>query len=152
MLEEAAFADLDLNRQRLPFHFAEVPMSQTITLDAGELDYDPAVHPERYEGVRTRRVFAFLVDSAVILVLMVAAYVVIAVVGVFTLGLLWLLLPAVWPVVGDPLFGADPRRAAFGDARHALHGDRDPQRAGRADGLRARAPPRRSASGSPSRS
>lgn len=74
-------------------------MSQTITLDAGELALDPAVHPELYEGVRTRRSLAFLVDAAVVLFLMVAAYVIIAVVGIFTLGLLWLLLPAVWPVV-----------------------------------------------------
>lgn len=74
-------------------------MSQTITLDAGELHYDPAIHPELYEGVRTRRAFAFLIDFSVIVVLMVAAYVVIAIVGIFTLGLLWLLLPAVWPVV-----------------------------------------------------
>jgi uncharacterized RDD family membrane protein YckC len=74
-------------------------MSQTITLDANELEYDPAVRPERYEGVRTRRVFAFLADFAVVGFLMVAAYVVIGIVGVFTLGLLWLLLPAVWPVV-----------------------------------------------------
>jgi uncharacterized RDD family membrane protein YckC len=74
-------------------------MTQTITLDAGELQYDPAVHPEVYEGVRTRRVFAFLIDFAVIVALMVVAYVVIAIVGIFTLGLLWLLFPAVWPVV-----------------------------------------------------
>ena len=44
-------------------------------------------------------VFAFLIDAAVILFLMVIAYVVIAVFGIFTLGLLWLLFPAVWPVV-----------------------------------------------------
>ena len=74
-------------------------MSQTITLDAGELNYDPAIHPELYEGVRTRRAFAFLIDFAVVVALMLVAYVVIAVVGIFTLGLLWLLLPAVWPVV-----------------------------------------------------
>jgi uncharacterized RDD family membrane protein YckC len=74
-------------------------MNQTITLDAGELNYDPAIHPELYEGVRSRRAFAFLIDFAMILALMVVAYVVIAIVGVFTLGLLWLLLPAVWPVV-----------------------------------------------------
>jgi uncharacterized RDD family membrane protein YckC len=74
-------------------------MSQTITLDARELEYDPAVRPERYEGVRTRRIFAFLVDAAVVLFLMVVTYVVIAVVGLVTLGLLWFLLPAVWPVV-----------------------------------------------------
>lgn len=74
-------------------------MSDTLTLDAGELEFDPVVHPERYDGVRTRRIFAFLIDAALVLFLMVAAYVVIAVVGLFTLGLLWLLLPAVWPVV-----------------------------------------------------
>jgi uncharacterized RDD family membrane protein YckC len=69
------------------------------TLDAGELAYDPAVHPERYEGVRTRRSFAFLVDAAVVLFLMLVASMVIAVLGVFTLGLGWLLFPAVWPLV-----------------------------------------------------
>ena len=74
-------------------------MSHAITIDAGELNLDPAIHPEVYAGVRTRRIFAFLIDAAVVLVLMVAAYAVIAVVGIFTLGLLWLLLPAVWPVV-----------------------------------------------------
>jgi uncharacterized RDD family membrane protein YckC len=74
-------------------------MSQTITLDAGELEFDPAVRPERYDGVRTRRTFAFLIDFTVVLFLMVTAYVVIGVVGIFTFGLLWLLLPAVWPVV-----------------------------------------------------
>jgi uncharacterized RDD family membrane protein YckC len=70
-----------------------------MTLDARALEFDPVAHPERYEGVRTRRIFAFLIDAAVILFLMVVAYIVIAVVGIFTLGLLWLLLPAVWPVV-----------------------------------------------------
>jgi uncharacterized RDD family membrane protein YckC len=74
-------------------------MSNALTLDAGELEFDPVVHPERYDGVRTRRIFAFLIDAALVLFLMVAAYVVIAVVGLFTFGLLWLLLPAVWPVV-----------------------------------------------------
>jgi uncharacterized RDD family membrane protein YckC len=74
-------------------------MSHSVTVDAGELEYDPVVHPERYDGVRTRRIFAFLIDAALILFLMVVAYVVIAVVGIFTFGLLWLLFPAVWPVV-----------------------------------------------------
>jgi uncharacterized RDD family membrane protein YckC len=74
-------------------------MSQTITYDAGELEFDPAVHPERYAGVRTRRIFAFLIDAAVVLFLMLVAYLVILILGIFTLGLLWLLLPAVWPVL-----------------------------------------------------
>ena len=74
-------------------------MANTMTLDAGELALDPAVHPERYEGVRTRRSFAFLVDAGVILFLMIVAWIVIGVLGVFTLGVAWLLFPAVWPVV-----------------------------------------------------
>ena len=107
-------------------------MSQTITLDAGELNYDPAVHPELYDGVRTRRVFAFLTDFAVILALMVAAYVVIAIVGFFTLGLFWLLLPAVWPVVailysvltlGGP-YSATPGMRFMGIEIRNLRGER----------------------------
>jgi uncharacterized RDD family membrane protein YckC len=74
-------------------------MADTMTLDAGELALDPAVHPERYEGVRTRRSFAFLVDFGVILFLMIVAWIVIGVLGVFTLGVGWLLFPAVWPAV-----------------------------------------------------
>jgi uncharacterized RDD family membrane protein YckC len=74
-------------------------MTDSMTLGAGAIALDPAVHPERYEGVRTRRVFAFLVDATVILFLMLVASLVIAVLGVFTLGLGWLLFPAVWPVV-----------------------------------------------------
>jgi uncharacterized RDD family membrane protein YckC len=75
-------------------------MSQTYTtLDAGELAYDPAVHPERYDGVRSRRVFAFLVDAAVLVFLMLLASLVVATLGVFTLGFGWLLFPLVWPVV-----------------------------------------------------
>jgi uncharacterized RDD family membrane protein YckC len=74
-------------------------MSQTYTLDAGELAYDPVVHPELYDGVRTRRIFAFLIDAAVILFLMVAASLAIAVLGVLTLGLGWLLFPVVWPAI-----------------------------------------------------
>jgi uncharacterized RDD family membrane protein YckC len=74
-------------------------MADTMTLDTGELALDPTVHPERYEGVRTRRSFAFLVDAGVILFLMIVAWIVIAVLGVFTLGVGWLLFPAVWPVV-----------------------------------------------------
>jgi uncharacterized RDD family membrane protein YckC len=75
-------------------------MSQTaIAYDPGELALDPDVHPERYEGVRTRRAFGFLVDAAVVLTLMVVASIVIAILGVFTFGLGWFLFPAVWPVV-----------------------------------------------------
>src|SRR5687768_11045220 len=64
-----------------------------------EFSLDPAAHPERYDGVRTRRIFAFLVDVAAIVLLMLVAFTVVTILGVLTLGLGWLLLPAVWPVV-----------------------------------------------------
>ena len=54
---------------------------------------------ERYDGVRSRRMFAFLVDAAVILFLMLVASFVVATLGVLTLGLGWLLFPLIWPVI-----------------------------------------------------
>lgn len=79
-------------------------MSQTYaTMDARAdyraAEFDPALHPLRYEGVRSRRMFAFLVDVALILTLMVLAAIVVSVLGVFTFGLGWFLFPLIWPVV-----------------------------------------------------
>src|ERR671917_472277 len=75
-------------------------MSQTYAAPhAGEPMPDPTVNPALYEGVRSRRVFAFFIDVGVILFLMLVATLVIAVLGVFTLGLGWFLFPLVWPVV-----------------------------------------------------
>jgi uncharacterized RDD family membrane protein YckC len=70
-----------------------------MTHDAGEIAFDPAVHPELYDGVRTRRIFAFLFDAVIVFFLMILAYIVITILGVLTLGLGFLLLPAVWPLV-----------------------------------------------------
>ena len=71
----------------------------TMTLDAGEMAMDPAFHPELYDGVRSRRIMAFLLDAVAILMLMLLASVIIAVLGVFTFGLGWFLFPLVWPFV-----------------------------------------------------
>jgi len=60
---------------------------------------DPRLHPELYDGVRSARVMAFLIDAGIIFALMLIASMVIAVLGVFTLGLGWLLFPLVWPLV-----------------------------------------------------
>jgi len=101
------------------------------TMTYGPTAYDPAVHPERYEGVRTRRIFAFFVDAAVIFFLMVMASMVIAVLGIFTLGLGWLLFPLVWPVVailytvltmGGPR-SATPGMRFTGIEMRTLHGE-----------------------------
>jgi len=76
-------------------------MSQTYApnLDAEAMALDPTVHPERYYGVRSRRILAFLIDATAILFLMALAFGAITILGFLTLGLGWFLLPAVWPVV-----------------------------------------------------
>ncbi len=57
--------------------------------------YDPATHPELFEGVLGRRIVAFLIDIIVIAVPIVAALLLILVFGILTLGLGLLLL---WPL------------------------------------------------------
>ena len=74
-------------------------MTDATVIDDREMAYDPAVHPELFDGVRTRRIFAFFIDACFILALMVVASVVIVVLGVFTFGLGWFLLALVWPFV-----------------------------------------------------
>ncbi len=104
----------------------------SVTLDSNDTAYDPAAHPEIYDGVRTRRAFAFLIDAAVVLFLMVVAYIVIVVLGVLTLGLGLLLLPAVWPAVailysvltlGGP-HSATPGMRFMGITIRSLRGER----------------------------
>jgi uncharacterized RDD family membrane protein YckC len=67
--------------------------------DSRTMAFDPAERPELYYGVRTRRVFAFLVDASIVFLLMILASVVVAVLGLFTFGLGWLLFPLIWPFV-----------------------------------------------------
>lgn len=67
--------------------------------------------PALYDGVRTKRVFAFLLDYAIVMLLTVPAAILVAVVGIATLGLGWLLfgilvplvaLTYVWTTMGGP--------------------------------------------------
>ncbi len=51
------------------------------------------------DGVLGKRVFAFLIDVVIIFGLTIGAFVLVAVLGVFTLGLGWLLFPLLWPGV-----------------------------------------------------
>ena len=68
-------------------------------------EYDPAMQPELYDGVLTKRLFAFLIDVVIISIPVILATIFIAVFGVVTLGLgwglFWLLSPAsiIWPIV-----------------------------------------------------
>lgn len=61
--------------------------------------FDPLVEPRLYDGVLSRRVLAFCVDFLVVATFTFVASVVIFVLGVFTLGLAWLLYGMVFPAV-----------------------------------------------------
>lgn len=84
------------------------------------LAFDPRTQPELFEGILTRRFFAFLVDLLMISLPVVLATIFIAIFGVVTLGLgwglFWLLSPAsaIWAIVyyGASLGG--PHSATLG--------------------------------------
>ena len=59
--------------------------------------FDPLLQPELFRGLLTRRVFAFLIDLVVLAIPVILAYVFVAVFGLITLGLGWLLFWLVWP-------------------------------------------------------
>lgn len=62
--------------------------------------YDPVTQPQLFQAVIRKRFFAFIVDAIIIAILWAIAIVVVAVLGVITLGLAWLLFGLVFPVVG----------------------------------------------------
>lgn len=62
--------------------------------------FDPATQPQLFSGVIGKRIIAFIADAIIILVLTVIAYVVVALLGIVTLGLAWLLFGLVFPAVG----------------------------------------------------
>ena len=62
--------------------------------------YDPVRQPQLFDGVLRKRFVAFIVDAIIILVLTTIAYVVVALLGIVTLGLAWLLFGLVFPAVG----------------------------------------------------
>jgi uncharacterized RDD family membrane protein YckC len=82
--------------------------------------FDPMSHPELFRGVLTRRAFAFLIDLMVLSIPVILAVIFIAVFGVVTLGLgwvlFWLVSPAsvIWALVyyGASLGG--PHSATIG--------------------------------------
>ncbi len=59
--------------------------------------FDPDIEPELFRGVLTRRVFAFVIDVVVLSVPVVLGYIFIAVFGLLTLGLGWMLFWLAWP-------------------------------------------------------
>jgi len=59
--------------------------------------FDPYAEPDLFRGVLTRRVIAFIIDLIVLSVPVALAYLFIAVFGLITLGLGWVLFWLVWP-------------------------------------------------------
>jgi uncharacterized RDD family membrane protein YckC len=105
-------------------------LQQTAALNSGQ---DDLASPALYEGVRTRRIGAYLVDVCIILAINVVLHVLLVVIGLLTFGLAWLLLgPITFLTVGlayDTLTigggrGATPGMRLFGVEARGVHGER----------------------------
>jgi uncharacterized RDD family membrane protein YckC len=69
-----------------------------VTMDVKPHAYDPDAQPELFEGVLSRRIVAFLIDVVIISIPVALAFVFIAVFGIVTFGLGWLLFWLVSPL------------------------------------------------------
>jgi uncharacterized RDD family membrane protein YckC len=65
----------------------------------------PSTDWRAYRGVLSRRIFAFLIDYAIVALLWVPAAVVVFFLGIITLGLGWMLYPALFVIVAMLYFG-----------------------------------------------
>ncbi|MEX1180633.1 MAG: RDD family protein [Cucumibacter sp.] len=99
---------------------------------------DPAAAPELFDGLLTRRVMAFVIDTVLMTVLISIAAVVLAIAGVLTLGIAWLgyfvLVPAVIVFYYATTLGS-PMRATPG--MKAMDVVLTPTRTKPLDGMRA---------------
>jgi uncharacterized RDD family membrane protein YckC len=76
--------------------------------------YDPAAQPELFDGILSKRILAFIIDAILIVLLMIPAALVLFVLGIITLGIGWLLYPALFAIValGYCAFTLGGRRSA----------------------------------------
>ncbi len=61
--------------------------------------YDPATRPELFDGILSKRIVAFIIDAVLIGLLMIPVGLMVFVLGVITLGIAWLLFPALFAIV-----------------------------------------------------
>ncbi len=61
--------------------------------------YDPVTQPELFEGILSKRIVAFVVDAVLIVLLMIPAALMVFVLGIVTIGIAWLLYPALFAIV-----------------------------------------------------
>lgn len=79
--------------------------------------FSAASHPELFQGVIGARIGAFLIDVVIILMLWVVTGIVVFILGIFTLGLAWILYGALFPIVGlgyNALTVGGPRQSTIG--------------------------------------
>lgn len=82
--------------------------------------YDPVTQPELFQGVLTRRFIAFLIDLVVLAIPVVLGVIFIALFGIVTLGLGWMLfwlvspLSIVWALVYYGITLGGPHSATIG--------------------------------------
>lgn len=74
--------------------------SQTGSLADRPQAFNPVTEPRLFQGVIGKRFVAFIIDAIIIVLLTVLAYAAVAVLGVVTLGLAWLMFGLVFPAVG----------------------------------------------------
>lgn len=92
--------------------------------------YDPVAEPWLFEGVRTRRIFGFLIDVVVLSILFTIAFFGVGLLGFLTFGLGWLLFPILSALVGLAYIGltmggpksATPGMQAMGVEMRLWHG------------------------------
>lgn len=78
---------------------------------------NPAASPELFESILTRRVLAFVIDCVIMSILIAVLSIVAGILGIFTLGLAWLSIPVMVPVVFIAYYAVtlgSPSRATLG--------------------------------------
>lgn len=92
------------------------------------INIPPTIDEARLDGVRTRRVLAFIVDYAIVLALVLVAGIVVFFLGILTLGLGWLLYPVLGLIVALVYVGATmggPNQATPGMSMFSIRIQRD---------------------------
>jgi uncharacterized RDD family membrane protein YckC len=78
-------------------------MNATRTIDGEilgkEIVADRLDNVRLYDGVRTRRVFAFMIDYVIVALLLIPAAVIVLLLGLLTFGLGWTLFAVLFPIV-----------------------------------------------------
>ncbi len=66
---------------------------------AADFAHVPQLPAAAYEGVRTRRIMAIVIDLIFITLIFLGVFAILFVLGVITFGLTWFLIPPLYPVV-----------------------------------------------------